>query len=186
MNITNTLSILRSLIDRYGIECEFNDDGNEIKVAELESKLPAALPADYRQFLILTNGESTSSEGICGGYRFLPTDEILDLVMEYRAELDHTWQNKTASAWYLGVTRFYEPNWVPIASLHPREHVMLSLGGQGNQGSFHVFEWAVDDGPGELYALGFDNFLQRVVDELIQDDGYIKNLFDLEVIFPPG
>ena len=174
------------LIEQFDLECEFNDDGTEIKVAELESRLRCEFPDDYRRFLATTNGESPSSDGLCGGYRFLASDEVEEIADEWRAHLDEqAWQGKTASSWFLGLTRIYEPTWIPIAGLSSRELVLLNVGNHG-QGRYEIFQWSAESGPAELLANGLVQFLGRIVNELIDDDGYIKDLLDLEPVFPPG
>ena len=163
--MSQSLEMLREFCNANP-EFAFNSGASVTALDLFASANSWALPSDFREFLLRSNGETEQSEGICGGFRFLSIEEIQAIHDDWCYYADNDFADLTATTWYFGESPFYDKSWIPVASLRPRELVMIGVA----MNQEYVFSWSVELGPNDMYARGFSNFVDRIAAELLDGD----------------
>jgi hypothetical protein len=172
-----SLQLLLELCKRQN-DFAFNRPCSNSTIAALANEYSWDMPQDYREFLSATNGESRSSDGLCGGFRFLSVDEIREVHSEWSYYAENDFAELSAETWFLGESPFYDIAWIPIASLMARSLIMLA----SKNNSVLVFSWSVEIGPHDAYATSFTQLLNRIGGELLDGDDYMEMIGELTPI----
>jgi cell wall assembly regulator SMI1 len=134
-------------------------------IEEAEAELGLALPADYRAWLLLCDGQSTSAPGVDGLWRLHSVADVLDRWRMLRAldsELSHS-PVPTEPGIRAGV---WNAAWVPIAEDLGGNYLAIDLdpGRGGTMGQ--VIDCQHDPPSYGHHAPGFRAFLARLADDL--------------------
>jgi cell wall assembly regulator SMI1 len=142
-----------------------NPGADPLAVEQLERDLALALPADFRAWLLLHDGQQEEAPGLMEGYTLLPAEQIGGEWQIYNelAGLEHDMRYCRVSPGILPV--WHSPARVPVAFLGSSEWYMLDLDPAPGGTRGQIF-WRDKSGDAELLAAGFGPWLEGLVRDL--------------------
>lgn len=155
-------------------DIRFNPGANRDSILALEKSQGFQVPDQLGQLWKNADGETTSSDGLFGGYRFLSIQECQETINNYFDILayDKAFAALRYETSYMGKVKVFERGWLPLGELSIRELVICDVRVSTKT---PVFMWSIESGPGNLLATSIEQFL-KTLDENVVEDDYIGDL----------
>ncbi len=175
MNIENWFKSINKY-EVVGETIEFCDPASTLEIDEFESAFSISVP-ELRSIWLIANGESSTSEGIFGGFQLLSIEESKDTI-ENNLSLLSDGETLKAEEFdsFLGKTSIFENGWIPFGGLFNRHLLILDARDKTKR---PVFEWSLELGPGRLIGNDLLDFLVSVREQLLSQD-FIGDLDELK------